>query len=49
MFRSVYPLATVPQARFPQVEEFPLFGLPKPCRLDEPVTVSLEDLVPRDH
>ncbi len=26
-----------------------MLGSPKPCRLDDPVAVSLEDLVPADH
>lgn len=26
-----------------------MLGAPKPRRLDEPIAVSLEDLVPRDH
>jgi hypothetical protein len=26
-----------------------MLGPPKPCRLDQPIAVSLEALVPRDH
>jgi hypothetical protein len=26
-----------------------MLGPPKPRRLDQPITVSLEDLVPQDH
>jgi hypothetical protein len=30
-------------------QERPMLGSPKPRRLDEPIAVSLEDLVPQDH
>ena len=33
----------------PMSRHLPMLGPPKPRRLDQPIAVSLEDLVPQDH